>query len=115
MARRSESYSTAITALTGGAVTLEISGVDVDKRHCYAAVDYYSDAAGTPATPGAGTETYTYKTSVQPNAEQSAGAALNSADQVQISWTTPTTYAKCVLAGVTVATHVRLRLIASES
>lgn len=100
-----------VVALVGNAATITID-FDSDYAHTFAGVSYYDSADGTTlASPLAGTETYTVETLVKPGIFQAVpNSPLNSADDSDISWDGNVTRVKVVLAAVTVATHVKLRV-----
>jgi len=120
VARKVLISKTAVTALAAGAATLTFSNIPSRFREFSLGVEYYNAATGQEAdsvVPTAGTETTTYKSHVKRYSEQSAGAAVNSADEGQISWSVPTRWAQCVLAAVAGngVTHVRGILIGHVS
>lgn len=100
-----------ITALAAGAATITLD-FDSDYSHTFAGVTYYDSLTGdNVVTPGAGTETYTVETLVKPEVFQPVtGSPLNSNDEADISWNANVTRVRVVLAAVTTATHVRLRV-----
>jgi len=109
-----KAFEGGIVALSGGAATVVLP-LDGEGRHWFAGVSYYSDADGTPATPGAGTETYTVRTHVKPNVDQAfENNVINSADIEQANWLSPTKSVQVILAGVTTATHVQLRAFSNR-
>lgn len=108
-----------ITALTAGAATIEIE-VDAHYRHWFLGVEFYSDAAGTPSTPTAGTYTFTVKTQAIRDVEQSpTGAAVDIAadGNVEVNASGNLNTVKVVLASVAggSTTHCRLRAIGNVS
>jgi hypothetical protein len=108
---RTEVYESDVTALAAGAAIITID-FDSDYSHTFAGVTYYDSITGdNVVTPGAGTEAYTVETLVKPEVFQTVtGSPLNSADEADISWNANVTRVRVVLAAVTTATHVRLRV-----
>lgn len=98
-----------VTAISAGFIEIN---VNPNYSHNFAGVEYYSDSAGTTKViPTAGTETYTLKTTVQPNDYQSfQDNTLNASTPDQVDWAANTEVVRVTLAGVSGngATHAKL-------
>ncbi len=112
--------TSAVQALTAGALTINLPIEIVDNPHCFTAVEFYNDAAGLPGDvvlPGAGTTTFTLKTPVLPNQFQpfTSNVVTHVASNEQVSYASNPTEVRAAMAGITVATHARLRVMCNNA
>ena len=98
----SDTLSTPVIRINGGAGTIEIA-IDPIKPHCFAAVEFYSDAEGASViTPATGTLSFTLQLPVLPSAPQSfVNNVIDAADRVTVSWDASATKCYVALAGIT--------------
>lgn len=99
----------------GDAVT--ISDIEVFKPHCFAGVQFFSDAAGTtPAVAGAGTVVIKIQTvNTVPAFESIPDGVITAAAPTTLSWAANTLKVKAIPAGLTVATHYKLVVTCNET
>ena len=110
-------FESQVVALAGGALELPLA-IDPSYRHCFVAVEFYSDAGGaTPVTASAGTITYTLTLVVQPNAvTQFTANVVNAADDDVASWAANATSVNASITGITGSpTHARVRVMGNIS
>lgn len=109
-----------IAELSAGAATITITLssllVNRPQTHWFAAVEFYSDGAGTHSVPSNGTVTITFRSPLLPNKDLSppSNVITLSAGNDQVNWNSPVSSVKAVVAGVTTGTatptHCRLRI-----
>lgn len=106
----------------GGVLTVDLTGW---RRHGYAQVEFYSDSAGTPADPTAGTETVVLTphgvaltsgyglATIDDQGGWTSGVLNHAAVEPQgFRWAWPMQRVKVTLASIAGATHARLRVLA---
>ncbi len=115
----SQIYDSGVVALAGGAATVNLTKVAHAYRHWFVGIEYYDDVAGLPGdhvNPTTGTETFTVETHMKPIDFQAfTNNVLNSDSGQQANFNADAENIRCVLAGVDVATHVRMRAIGYTS
>ncbi len=106
-------YSDIVTVDT----TIELTGLDMTKAHCFAAVQFFDDAAGDIAgTATAGSVTVTAGTiNNDPTYEPTIAGNIEAALPCTISWAANTIKAKAVPAGVTGASYYRMVVTCNET
>lgn len=104
---------TDILAIAGGAIELEaMHGVKADMPKFTAGIRYFSDANGTPATPGAGTVTISATGLVTGQDTAITNGALDATDVTAfVKWEQNCTKVTATPAGVTTATHFQLHIV----
>lgn len=108
-------YSSDITALTGGAATIELDLGSNGHAHWFFGVQFYTDSAGTAGTPTAGTITPSVKTEVLPDVYQPLSDIVNlAAGNEQVSWDSPSRMLKLVLASVAGGSVTHFKVFASS-
>lgn len=104
-----------IVALAAGAATLTVE-MDDSYRHSFAAVEFYSDDAGTHVVTTAGAITFTLTSPLLPNkALEFVGNQVATNNEETVSWAANVTAVTAVVTAVTGATHCRLRAIGNVS
>jgi len=107
-------FQSAVTPV-GNEVT--INDLDITKPHCFAGVQFFSDADGTtPATPGAGTVALNIQTfNNAPIFESFEGNVIAGNNPLTMSWAANTLKVKATPSGITVATHYKLVVTCNET
>ncbi len=112
-----KTFSLYYTDIVSVDTTLEISGLDMTKAHCFAAVQFFDDAVGDIAgTATAGSVTITAGTiNNAPNYEPTIAGTIEAASPDTISWAANTIKAKAVPAGITGAIFYRMVVTCNET
>lgn len=108
------SYKESPITVIGSAIT--ISGIDMNKPHCFAGVQFFSDSGGTtPATPTAGTMEIEIKTINTNLFEPAPGGTILGSEPLTVSWAANTKEVRATPANVDVATHYKLVVTCNET
>lgn len=93
-----------------------LEGTDLGNPHCFAGVQFFSDADGeTPVVPSAGEVVIKIKTiNNTPNFEPIPVGVIDASDPSTLSWAANTTAVKATPTDVTGATHYRLVVSCNE-
>lgn len=104
------------SAVTAIGANIELDGIDMMRPHCFAGVQFFSDAAGTtPAVPTVGSVVIKVKTLNTQLFEQLVDGTITAAAPASVSWAANTTAVKAEPTGVDVATHYKLVVTCNEA
>jgi hypothetical protein len=102
--------------VTAIATPIILSGLDQTRPHCFAGVQFFSDAGGTtPATPTTGTVTVEIKSINTELFEPAPGGTIIADAPTTISWAANTLAVQVTPAAVDVASHYKLVVTCNET
>ena len=98
-----------VEQVSGGSLTIDLE-VEETYRHCFAGIEFYSDANGnTSVLPSAGSITFSIRTANQPNGFQTFPSnVVDPTAPDQVNWAANTQLVRAVITGITGATHARM-------
>lgn len=89
---------------------------DATQPHCFAGCQFFSDAAGTPAVPTAGTVAISIETvNTQPIFEDIPANVIDATAPLTLSWAANTKRVRATPTGIVGATHYRLVVTANKT
>lgn len=97
--------------------SIELGKIDVSKPHCFAGVQFFTDATGdTPAVPTAGSVSIEVQTLNNfPRFEFPSGFQISAFTPTTVSWAANTLKVKATPTQIDIATHYRLVVTCNET
>lgn len=111
-----KTYSLIESDVTPIGSVINLPGIDITKAHCFAGVQFFSDAAGeTVATPTTGTVVISVVTLNTVIPENITSPTIDASLPTTVSWASNTRRVLATPNGVDVATHYKLVVTCNET